>query len=247
MRFGSLFAGIGGFDLGLKWAGMECAWQVEIDPFCVRVLEKHWPEVPRYGDIKNIDPADLAPVDLLCGGYPCQPFSNAGKRKGADDDRHLWPEIVRLLRVWRGMGRQPSWCLFENVAGHVSMGLDDVLFNLGREGYAAWPLIIPACAVGARHRRNRVWIVAHSERDRIQGWTPCAEGGGTEPAQEQLAGLLFPCPWPPLSVAKAHGVGDGVPYCVGENKALGNAVVPQVAWMIGTAIKAAHEGRYVEM
>ena len=96
-------------------------------------------------------------IDLICGGYPCQPFSHAGKRQGAEDDRHLWPEVKRLVASIR-----PRWCLFENVAGHISMGLDEVLSDLEGEGYTAWPVVIPACAVDAPHRRDRVWIVAHA-------------------------------------------------------------------------------------
>lgn len=159
MLVGSLFSGIGGFDLGLEWAGMEVAWQVENDPYCLKVLEKHWPDVPKFGNIKEIDFEKLPPVDLVCGGPPCQPVSVAGKRKGAEDDRWLWPETLRAVAAIR-----PSWCLFENPVGFRTMGLDDVLLELERQDYATWPLIIPACAVDARHRRDRIWILGHSER-----------------------------------------------------------------------------------
>src|SRR6185436_15994505 len=97
MRFGSLFAGIGGLDLGLERAGMECAWQVEIDEYCQRVLTKHWPNVTKFRDVRECGAANLQPVDLICGGFPCQPFSLAGKRKGSADDRHLWPEMLRII------------------------------------------------------------------------------------------------------------------------------------------------------
>ena len=97
-------------------------------------------------------------IDLICGGYPCQPFSHAGQRRGSEDDRHLWPEVKRLVASIR-----PRWCLFENVAGHISMGLDEVLSDLESEGYTAQTVVIPACAVDAPHRRDRVWIMAHSE------------------------------------------------------------------------------------
>jgi DNA (cytosine-5)-methyltransferase 1 len=158
MQVCDLFAGIGGFSLGLQRAGMTIKVQVEIDDFCNRVLAKHWPDVQRFMDIRQVQPEEIGPVDVVCGGYPCQPFSQAGKRRGAGDDRHLWPEAYRLLVALR-----PDWCLFENVAGHVSMGLDDVLSDLERAGYACWPLIIPACAVNAPHRRDRVWIIGHTE------------------------------------------------------------------------------------
>ena len=151
MRFLDLFAGIGGFSLGLSRAGMVPAGQVEINKFCRRILDEHWPEVPKWGDIRTIDPSGLPNVDLICGGYPCQPFSNVGFRKGKEDHRHLWPyafEIVKALR--------PSWCLFENVAGHVSLGLDSVLADLVAADYSPRPLMVPACAVRAPHRRDRI-------------------------------------------------------------------------------------------
>ncbi len=159
MRFLDLCAGIGGFSLGLERAGMNCAGQVEIDPFCTKVLEKHWPQVPRWKDISNAQEYSEYPaVDLVCGGYPCQPFSHAGKRQGAADDRHLWPNVFAIVQQLR-----PAWCLFENVAGHVSLGLDEVLSNLESIGYACQALVIPACSVDAPHRRDRVWILAHAE------------------------------------------------------------------------------------
>lgn len=160
MRFLDLCSGIGGFSLGLEWAGMTCSGQVEIDPFCNRVLEKHWPHVPRWKDLKDERNYEQFPaVDLVCGGYPCQPFSHAGKRRGADDDRHLWPYVFKVVQRLR-----PAWCLFENVAGHVTLGLDTVLSELEGEGYACRPVVIPACALDAPHIRKRVWILAHSER-----------------------------------------------------------------------------------
>ena len=158
MTFLDICAGIGGFSLGLEWAGMTCKGQVEIDEYCNRVLAKHWPDVPRWGDLTTLDPACLPAVDLIAGGYPCQPFSHAGKRQGANDDRHLWPFIREIVASLR-----PAWCLFENVAGHVTLGLDAVLADLAGGGYSCWPVIIPACAVDAPHIRARVWILAYSE------------------------------------------------------------------------------------
>ena len=158
MTFGSLFAGIGGFDLGLERAGMECKWQVEIDPFCLKVLEKHWPGVKRYGNVKTVGKHNLEPVDLICGGFPCQPFSVAGKRGGREDNRYLWPEMLRVISEVR-----PTWVIGENVAGIVNMALDQVCSDLEGEGYEVQPFIIPACAVNAPHRRDRVWIVAHAQ------------------------------------------------------------------------------------
>lgn len=154
---GSLFSGIGGLDLGLERAGWTIKWQVEVDEWCRKVLTKHWPDVPRYGDIRELKGDELEPVDLICGGFPCQPFSVAGKRRGAADDRYLWPEMFRIIKALR-----PAWVLGENVANIVNMALDTVLSDLESEGYEAATFVIPACAVGAPHRRDRVWIVAYS-------------------------------------------------------------------------------------
>lgn len=122
MKVGSLFSGIGGMDLGLEMAGMEIIWQSEIDPYASAILRKHWPNVPNIGDITTVNPATLQAVDLVCGGYPCQPFSVAGRRQGERDDRHLWPIMRQIVAVVR-----PAWVLCENVAGHITMGLDSVL------------------------------------------------------------------------------------------------------------------------
>ncbi len=157
-----LFSGIGGFSLGLTRAGFRTVAFCEIEEYPRAILRKHWPDVPIFEDVRELHATDLPePVGLICGGYPCQPFSVAGKRGGATDDRHLWPEIVRIIRELDATTGKPPWCIFENVAGHVSMGLDQVLFDLEVEGYSAWPFIVPACAVNAPHRRDRVWIVAH--------------------------------------------------------------------------------------
>ena len=157
-----LFSGIGGFSLGLTRAGFRTTAFCEIEEYPRSILRKHWPDVPIFEDVRELHATDLPePVGLICGGYPCQPFSLAGQRKGKEDDRHLWPEIVRLIRELDATTGKPTWCIFENVGGHVSMGLDQVLLDLEAEGYAAWPFIVPACAVNAPHRRDRVWVVAH--------------------------------------------------------------------------------------
>lgn len=155
--FGSLFAGIGGIDLGLERAGWECRFQVEWDPFCQRVLAKHWPDVTRYGDITGVDWSGVERVDLLAGGFPCQPFSVAGKQRRLDDERWLWPEFARAIRELR-----PSLVLVENVPGLLVGGMDAVLGDLAELGYDAEWESIPAAAVGAPHLRYRVWVVAHA-------------------------------------------------------------------------------------
>ena len=161
LSVGSLFSGIGGLDLGLERAGMEVRWQVEIDPYCQRVLAKHWPNVTRYGDIKTIDWTEVEPIDLVCGGFPCQPVSLAGKRRAQDDPRWLWPEFARCLRVLR-----PRFALLENVPGLLSAGFGDVLGDLAALGYDAEWDCIPAAAVGAPHLRYRVVVVSYTNSQR---------------------------------------------------------------------------------
>ena len=152
-----LFSGIGGFSLGLeRTGGFETVAFCEIDPFCQKVLKKHWPDVPIYNDVRTLDYD--GPVDVITGGYPCQPFSTAGKRRGAEDDRHLWPSMFSLIEKHR-----PDWVIGENVAGHVSMGLDEVLSDLESADYQARAFIIPAVGVDASHKRDRVWVIAYRQ------------------------------------------------------------------------------------
>lgn len=169
-----LFSGIGGFSLGLeRTGGFETIGFCEIDPFCRKVLRKHWPDVPIWEDVRTINgwlEANNIRFDVLTGGYPCQPFSHAGKRRGAEDDRHLWPAMFDVIKAFR-----PTWIIGENVAGHISLGLDDVLFDLEGSGYSTQVFVIPACAVDAPHRRDRVWIVAHCYNGHeFQNQTLCA-------------------------------------------------------------------------
>ena len=166
LRHLDLFSGIGGFSLGLEaTGGFETVAFCDIEEFPRKVLQKHWPHVKQYKDIKELNyeqlKADgLVPIDIITGGYPCQPFSVAGRKKGEEDPRHLWPEYFRLVKELR-----PTWVIGENVGGHIKLGLDTVLENLESEGYAVRTFSIPASAIGANHKRERVWIVAHSERN----------------------------------------------------------------------------------
>ena len=164
-RLLSLCTGIGGIDLAAEMAGWEIAGQCEIDPFCQRVLARHWPDVKRVADIRAVwGDSFNGPIDLVAGGFPCQPTSVAGQRRGSADARWLWPEVLRVIQIY-----QPAWYLLENVVGLISLGLDGVLADLDAAGYEAWPLVFPAAAVGAPHLRDRVFIVGHvadANRDR---------------------------------------------------------------------------------
>ena len=160
LAFGSLFAGIGGLDLGLERAGMICKWQVEVNDYATKVLEKHWPDVARFRDVRECGAHNLEPVDLICGGFPCQDVSLAGKRAGLEGERTtLWSEFARIIREIR-----PRWVLAENVPGLLSSDsgrfFGRVLGDLAACGYDAEWDTIPACAVGAPHRRYRVFVVA---------------------------------------------------------------------------------------
>jgi DNA (cytosine-5)-methyltransferase 1 len=248
LTVGSLFSGIGGFDLGLERAGMQVRWQVEIDPFCTQVLAKHWPDVPRYGDITTLDFTEVDPVDLICGGFPCQPVSLAGKRQGQDDVRWLWPEFARAIRVVR-----PRYALMENVPGLLGLGMGDVLRDLSELGYDAEWQSIPAAAVGAPHLRWRVWILAYPEGDRRgsrRAWgfdasseRPCEPVGAFQDAantdrqglavgQEQLLlgqrQTVERSDWWAVE-PDVDRVVTGLPGRVDRLRALGNAIVPQVA------------------
>jgi DNA (cytosine-5)-methyltransferase 1 len=153
-----LFSGIGGFALAARWAGIETVQFVENEEFAQKVLTKNFPGVPIHDDIKTYRANGIVSPFLLTGGYPCQPFSQAGRRRGQNDDRHLWPEMFRVIQECR-----PNWVLAENVTGHIKLGLQEVLADLEGEGYQSQVFHIGALAKDAPHRRMRVWIVAHSQ------------------------------------------------------------------------------------
>ena len=158
---------------------MRTLWQVENNEYCKRVLRKHWPRVRRFGDVCGVDWRTVPPVDVVCGGFPCQPVSNAGKRLAQDDELWLWPEVARCLR---DLGERPRWVVLENVAALASRGLGDVLRDLAALGYDAEWSCVSAARVGARHRRDRIWIVAYSNSDTRptkRGERPHAAGEGT--------------------------------------------------------------------
>jgi len=163
MRILDLFSGIGGFSLGLHRASKEFRTVAfcEQDPFCTQILNKHWPDVPVYPDIRKLNGKEIGAIDIICGGFPCQPFSQAGKQRGKDDDRDLWPEMFRIIQELQPHAR---WIVAENVAGFVNMELSRTVSDLEGEGYEVRTFVLGACAVQAPHQRQRCWIVAHAGR-----------------------------------------------------------------------------------
>lgn len=230
MRHGSLFSGIGGFDLAAQWHGGENVFQVEVDPFCNAVLEKNFPDTKRYGDIKEFDGRQYnGQLDILTGGFPCQPFSTIGRRQGKDDARYLFPQMLRVIREV-----QPRYVIAENVAGSIRTILDEVCGELENAGFAVWSFVIPAIALGAPHYRARVWIVAHavSERCNLHATT-----SGKLFVNRVASGAAMPLWEDTPSIRTSFcGMADGLPDRAYRNKALGNAIVPQIAYLLFGAI-----------
>ncbi len=239
LTFGSLFAGIGGLDLGLERAGMKCRWQVEVNEYAQKVLKKHWPDVARFRDVRDCGKDNLEAVDLICGGFPCQDISNAGKRAGIHGKRSgLWSEYHRIICELR-----PRYVLVENVAALLGRGLGVVLGDLAASGYDAEWQCLPASAFGAPHRRDRLFILAYYcgqrgarvIREKVQRFSTfswCKNVRGLEDLRSRPA---VHTPW----LCRAS---DGIPNRVDRLKCLGNAVVPQVAEWIGQQIVKADEG-----
>lgn len=226
-----LFAGIGGLSLGLERAGMRVVGHVEIDPFARAVLRKHWPEVPSHDDVRTAldwwKSRRRPRVDVVAGGYPCQPESTAGKHGGVADERWLWPEFARIVAALR-----PRWVIGENVLGHRKGGLRFVLRDLERLGYTATAGIIRACEVGAPHPRARLFVLAHATgkgrrpRRGVPGGRGTTGGQQTEPTGNGW--------W--ADEPDVGRVAYGVPGRVDRIRVLGNAVVPQVAEHIGRIV-----------
>jgi DNA (cytosine-5)-methyltransferase 1 len=266
---GSLFAGIGGFDLGFERAGYDIRWQVEINAYCRAVLRKHWPHARRYGDVRRVGAHNLEPVDVICGGFPCQDISVAGAGAGLAGARSgLWSEYRRVIRELR-----PRYVVVENVSALLGRGLGTVLGDLAACGYDAEWDCIPASAVGAPHQRDRVWIVAYTgcERQsagRFRGWNETARtvvnvgtsdgGAGADVAYANGPGLrgrhgaimreragrrelTHSRQWE--SEPAVGRVAYGVPARVDRLRGLGNAIVPQIATWIAERIKEAEAMR----
>ena len=251
-----LFSGIGGFALAAKWNGYRTVAFCDNEPYAQAVLKKHWPDVPCHKEIREIRGDLYAGVTLLTGGFPCQPFSVAGKQRGKGDDRYLWPEMLRVIREAR-----PAWIIGENVAGIVNMALDQVHTDLETEGYEVESLIIPACGVDAPHKRDRVWIVAHTNRGQCgqrqsEGQQIQVSGEGSKRVCDDVADTISQrrCggdtegqyaedawqspghPWNHsggmatwLAEPDVGRVAHGIPNRTHRLKGLGNAIVPQVA------------------
>jgi DNA (cytosine-5)-methyltransferase 1 len=168
--------------LAAKWNGYRTVGFCDNEPYAQAVLKKHWPEVPCHKDIREVRGELYAGVTLLTGGFPCQPFSVAGKQRGKDDNRYLWPEMLRVIQE-----AKPAWIIGENVAGIVNLALDQVCADLEGQGYEVEPIIVPACAVDAPHRRDRVWIVGHSKLD---GLTASKTSGGLLDQSEEQRGKV---------------------------------------------------------
>lgn len=247
LTFGSLFAGIGGFDLGFERAGMVCKWQVEIDEYATKVLKKHWPHVHRERDIRECGKHNLESVDVICGGFPCQDISYAGLRAGLEGERSgLFFEAIRVVRELR-----PRIVVLENVAALLDGGLGEVLRCLAESGHDAEWDVLPACSVGADQIRERVFILAYTKHSGMaRRWRVNRTGpqmlfgsgicdfesqGGTFKADKALVGFARSnSAWnrEPGVDRVAHGVSNRVDRMRG----LGNAVVPQVAEWIGRQI-----------
>ena len=268
MTFGSLFAGIGGMDLGLERAGMECRWQVEIDPYATRVLARHWPDVRRWGNIKTFLPDTASErrgawgprrvtarrerralsswvaqwrVDLIAGGFPCQDISYAGKGAGLAGKRSgLWFEFARVVRTLR-----PRFLIVENVPALLTRGLDVVLGTLATLGYDAEWTIVSACSVGATHMRQRLFIVAYPNG--FDGWARLwdshARRDRSLQAIDGFASARARAKARLANPSELYRGADDVPCAMERNRGLGNAVVPQVAEWIGRRMIASLPAR----
>lgn len=261
------FAGIGGFSLAARWMGWKTIATCEIDTWNQKVLRYHFPEADHYGDITQTDFTQYADItDILTGGFPCQPYSIAGERKGTNDERHLWPQMLRVIRQSR-----PRWVVGENVRGLInwSDGLvfDQVQIDLETEGYKVQPFLLPAAGVNAPHERYRIWFVAYSDKvctlskeDAGNGipapidWDTIVQTsrqGGEQPSvfDYRLRNLCgqSPVSWSGFPTESVVSIGnDGIPkgldpgtFPVWRQKtleAMGNAIVPQVAYQIFKAI-----------
>lgn len=246
MKHGSLFSGIGGFDLAAEWAGIENIFQVEIDPFCQKILNKNFPNTKKYTDIKEFNANEYRrKVDIISGGFPCQPFSTAGKRQGIQDERALFPEMVRIIRE-----TEPKWIIAENVGGILNINngkyYEEICTSLENEKYTIQSFIIPATFVNAPHRRERLWLIAYNNRFRFTQPTKfsaeqyinflsenfrCWEKAEWDIANNRFKGKKYD--YQPILCRND----DGVSNRVDRLRTLGNTIVPQIAYIFFEIIK----------
>lgn len=236
MRHGSLFSGIGGFDLAAEWMGWENIFHCEWNELGQKVLKYYWPNAKSYTDITKTDfSIHRGEIDIITGGFPCQPFSAAGKRKGTEDNRYLWPEMLRAIKEI-----QPAWVVAENVYGIINQGrglvFEQVQADLENEGYEVQSYLLPACAVNASHRRDRFWFVAYSSKGRsmvIQRAKKKICKGVTRKKNSGIleGGIRY-------SLLREHSRDiTGIPEELDSIGAFGNAIVPQVAYELFKAIE----------
>jgi len=222
-----LFSGIGGFSLAAEEAGWQTTVFCENEPYCQKVLQQHWPEVPIVENIQEFDGNRHKGVSLCTGGFPCQGFSLAGEGRGCADDRYLWPEMFRVIKE-----SSPRFVVAENVVGIISVALDTVLSDLESEGYSTGTVVLPACAVNAPHRRDRVWVLANTSKTGLQGpeqpGTPYESAGASRSTAQR--GGFTGSDW---SIEPNVGrVVDGLPNRSHRLKGLGNAIVPALCYEI---------------
>jgi len=223
VRHLDLCSGIGGFALACRMVGgIETVGFCERDTFCQAVLKKHWPAVPICDDIFKLQGKDYENIDILTAGFPCQPYSVSGKRNGAKDYRAIWPQVHRAIREVR-----PRWIIGENVAGIINMDLNRIIADLEEAEYSVEVFVIPACAVGAKHRRERAWIVANSTGFNE---TQVVEEAGipVQPRRDSMLARVQPFRWEGNQHSMA-GMFHWIPYRMDRIKGIGNAIVPQVA------------------
>lgn len=221
-----LFSGIGGFALAVKWVGgIETVAFSEIDPFCCKVLEKNFPGIKNYGDVRNVTEKEAW---LVTGGFPCQPFSVAGRKRGKNDDRYIWPEMFRVIQQTK-----PTWIICENAFNFVNMELEQTLIDLESEGYETQTFVIPAVGVEAPHRRSRIWVVANTNIEGLEGWKEYWKSK-EELLTRKVSGSK-PAIWKPEP--ELGRVANGIPNRVDRLKGLGNSIVPQLAQFLIQTIK----------
>ena len=232
----SLFTGIGGFDLAAETLDWNILFQSEIDDYCIQVLNKRYPNIPKYGNINEIDATKFAGyVDVVAGGFPCQPFSNAGLQQGKEDPRFLWPQMNRVIQECR-----PYWVIAENVLGLISnangLVFEQVCTDLEREGYKVQPFVIPAAGKDSFQERKRVWIVAcldgfGSEKNKV---TSGEHFKAFRQTKKQLPGCAHFESWfqSVRYYSELDGVVYGIPNWMDRTHALGNAIDPRIAYEI---------------